>query len=160
MRLPRFVPHLAIALVLALPAAATATPRQMMEEMGVAPSLQEVAQAVERARAHPLGSRENPVRVSGVDGEHAYMHRLRCADGDPPRVGARSNIGVGAFGSIVDLWELDCGAAAPGRFSLALDMYHDNHDETRAPAGLTLVPAGDRPAPAAPTAPATATPTT
>lgn len=156
MRLPRFVPHLATALVLALPAVAQATPREMMEELGVAPSLEEVARRVERASAQPLGSRQNPVRVSGAEGEHAYMRRLRCADGDPPRIGDRANIGVGVFGSIVDLWELDCGDAAPGRFSLALDMYHDNHDETQAPAGLTLVPAGDRPT----TAPATAPPTT
>jgi hypothetical protein len=145
------LPFLTLALVLAAsPALAQrSTPRQMMEQLGVAPSAQEVERAVERAREHPLGSRQNPVRVSGVEGEHAYMRRLRCADGNPPRIGQRANIGVGVFGSIVDLWELDCGDAAPGRFSLALDMYHDNHDELQAPAGLTLAPSGNRPAPAA-----------
>ena len=143
MRLPRFP----IALLLLLPAVAqAATPREMMVEMGMAPSDAEVARSVERAREHPLGSRQNPVRVSGVEGEHAYMRRLRCADGNAPRIGSRANIGVGVFGSIVDLWELDCGGAEPGRFSLALDMYHDNHDETQAPAGLTLVPSGNPPA--------------
>lgn len=135
----------AIALILALPAAAQAaaqgaTPRQMMVELGMAPSERQVARAVERARRHPLGTERNPVRVSGVEGEHAYMGRLRCADGNPPRIGERANIGVGVFGSIVDVWQLDCGDAAPGRFSLALDMYHDNHDETQAPAGFTLEP--------------------
>ena len=144
------LPILAFALIIAAsPALAQrSTPRQMMEQLGVAPSAQEVERAVERARAHPLGSRQNPVRVSGVEGEHAYIRRLRCADGNPPRVGPRANIGVGVFGSIVDLWELDCGDAAPGRFSLALDMYHDNHQETQAPVGLTLAPAGERRAPA------------
>ncbi len=159
MRLTRFASGFAIALILGLPAAAQAqrsTPRQMMEELGVAPSAEEVVRAVEQARAHPLGSRQNPVRVSGAGGEHAYMRRLRCADGEPPRIGQRANIGVGVFGSIVDVWQLDCGDAAPGRFSLALDMYHDDHDETQAPAGLTLVPPGNRPAPA----PAPAPPTT
>jgi hypothetical protein len=131
----------AIALILALPAAAQAqTPRQMMVELGAAPSDEDLARAIEQARAHPLGSAQNPVRVSGVEGEHAYMRRLRCADGNAPRIGDRANIGVGVFGSIVDLWQLDCGAAAPGRFSLALDMYHDDHEETQAPAGLTLAP--------------------
>lgn len=136
----------AIALILALPAAAQAataqraTPRQMMVELGAAPSDEELARAIEQARGHPLGSRQNPVRVSGVEGEHAYMHRLRCADGNAPRIGDRVNIGVGVFGSIVDLWQLDCRDAAPGSFSLALDMYHDDHDETQAPAGLTLEP--------------------
>ncbi|HEV7661160.1 MAG TPA: hypothetical protein VGO55_15075 [Allosphingosinicella sp.] len=131
----------AIALILALPAAAeTQTPRQMMVELGAAPSDEDLARSIEQARGHPLGSRQNPVRVSGVEGEHAYMHRLRCGDGNAPRIGQRANIGVGVFGSIVDLWQLDCGDPAPGSFSLALDMYHDDHDETQAPAGLTLAP--------------------
>lgn len=134
-------PIFAIALILAIPAAAqAATPREMMEQLGAAPSQEEVARAVERARNEPLGSEANPVRVSGVEGEHAYIRRLRCADGNQPRVGQRANVGVGVFGSIVDVWPLDCGEAAPGRFNLALDMYHDNHDETQAPAGFTLEP--------------------
>jgi hypothetical protein len=134
-------PIFAIALILAIPAAAqAATPREMMEQFGAAPSEAEVARAVERARSEPLGSEANPVRVSGVEGEHAYIRRLRCADGNQPRVGQRANVGVGVFGSIVDVWPLDCGEAAPGRFNLALDMYHDNHEETQAPAGFSLEP--------------------
>lgn len=138
MRLPVF----AIALILAAPAAAaqTSTPRQMMVEMGAAPSERQVARAVERARDQPLGSPRNPVRVSGANGERAYIARLRCAGGARPTVGQRYNSGVGAFGTIVDVWPLDCGQAAPGRFDLVMDMYHDNHDETRAPAGFTLEP--------------------
>jgi hypothetical protein len=135
------LPIAALALILAAPAAAlAATPREMMVELGAAPSEEEVARAVESARAHPLGSERNPVRVSGVEGEHAYIRRLRCADGNQPRVGQRANVGVGVFGSIVDLWPLDCGNSAPGQFNLALDMYHDNHEETQAPAGFSLEP--------------------
>jgi hypothetical protein len=135
------LPLAALALLLALPAAAAAaTPRETMVQLGAAPSEEEVARAVERARDEPLGSEANPVRVSGVEGEHAYIRRLRCADGNRPRVGQRANVGIGAFGSIVDVWPLDCGDAAPGRFSLALDMYHDNHEETQAPAGFSLEP--------------------
>jgi hypothetical protein len=135
------LPLAALALLLAVPiAAAAATPREMMVELGVAPSEEEVARAVESARDEPLGSEANPVRVSGVEGEHAYIRRLRCADGSRPRVGQRANVGIGVFGSIVDVWPLDCGDAAPGRFSLALDMYHDNYEETQAPAGFSLDP--------------------
>ena len=131
----------AIALILATPAAAqTTTPREMMVQMGFAPSERQVARAVERARRHPLGSERNPVRVSGAGGEHAYIARLRCAGGARPTVGQRHNAGIGAFGTIVDVWPLDCGDAAPGRIDLVMDMYHDNHDETQAPAGFTLEP--------------------
>jgi hypothetical protein len=138
MRLPILV--LALILPVAAAAAQNSTPRQMMEEMGLAPSRQDVAQAVERARDRPLGTAANPVRVSGPDGEHGYIARLRCADGNAPRVGDRHNDGVGAFGTIVDVWPLDCGDAAPGRFELVMDMYHDDHEETQAPAGFTLSP--------------------
>jgi len=136
---------LALLLLLAAPAAASAaaqdsTPRQMLEEMGFAPSEREVRRAVERAREHPLGSARNPVRVSGPGGEHAYIARLRCADGAAPRVGQRSSAGVGAFGTIVDVYPLDCGNAAPGQASLVMDMYHDDHDETQPPPGFTIEP--------------------
>src|SRR5690348_42318 len=125
MRLPILASVFATTLIFsATPALAQrATPRQMLEEMGRAPSRQEVARAVNRARARPLGTAANPVRVSGPEGERAYIDRLRCADGDAPRVGQRHNDGVGAFGTIVDVYPLDCGDAEPGRFDLVMDMY-------------------------------------
>ena len=148
MRLPILV--LALLLPAAPALAQQSTPRQMMEELGMAPSRQDVARAVERARDRPLGTAANPVRVSGPGGEHAYIARLRCADGNAPRVGQRHNDGVGAFGTIVDVWPLDCGDSAPGRFELVMDMYHDDHEEAGAPAGFTLSPAqggaGEKPA--------------
>jgi hypothetical protein len=146
MRLPILV--LALLLPAAPAVAQESTPRQMMEEMGLAPSRQEVARAVERAQDRPLGTAANPVRVSGPGGEHDYIARLRCADGNAPRVGQRHNDGVGVFGTIVDVWPLDCGDAAPGRFELVMDMYHDDYEERRAPAGFTLNPGegGDKPA--------------
>lgn len=133
---------LLIALASAAPAAAAqdSTPRQMMEQMGLAPSQREVRRSVERARGEPLGSARNPVRVSGPGGEHAYINRLRCSDGRTPRIGQRSNAGVGAFGSIVDVYPLDCGEAAPGQVDLVMDMYHDDHEETQPPPGFTLEP--------------------
>jgi hypothetical protein len=131
----RSLPFFAIALL------AIATPA--VAQLGFGPSQREVARLVERARDLPLGSAQNPVRVNMPAGEHAYIRRLRCSDGRQPRVGQRGNIGVGAFGTIVDRWPLDCGDAAPGRFDLHLDMYHPRHVETRAPEGFTLVPDGD-----------------
>lgn len=139
----------ALALLIAAAAAAVAapasaqqrTPRQTLEEMGLAPSQEQVRRAVERAAGEPLGSERNPVRVSSPAGQRAYMARLRCADGTQPAVGQRHNAGQGPFGTIIDVYPLDCGASAPGRVQLAMDMYHDDHVETDAPAGFTLVDA-------------------
>ena len=130
MRLPILV------LALLLPAAPA------LAQYGFGPPAREVARLVERARDLPLGTAQNPVRVDGPPGERAYIARLRCDDGAMPRVGDRHNDGVGAFGTIVDVYPLDCGNAAPGRFDIVMDMYHPTHDETRAPAGFTLVPEG------------------
>jgi hypothetical protein len=96
------------------------------------------AQAVAAAEAHPLGSLQNPVRVGGPEGERAYLARLRCGDGSSPSIGTKGSAGIGAFGSLVDAYPLDCGAAAPGKISLVMDMYHSEHREERAPPGLRL----------------------
>jgi hypothetical protein len=98
---------------------------------------EEMRQLAAAADAHPLGTVENPVRVGGPEGEHAYLGRLRCADGAAPRVGARREVGIGAFGSVVGAYEVACGTQA-GR--IVFDMYHEEHVETRAPAGFTLQP--------------------
>ncbi len=134
------------ALVLAAPAAAqelgqrTRSPESILSELGLAPDQDDLAAAIAAAEAHPLGSAENPVRVGGPPGERAYIARLRCADGAAPRVGQRGSAGVGAFGTIVDAYPLDCGVAAPGRVTLVMDMYHEEHREDRAPPGFTIVP--------------------
>lgn len=138
---------LAASLLVAAPAAAeekpgdrTRTPEQMMREFGFASDQDDLAAAIAAAQAYPLGTIRNPVRVGGPEGERAYIARLRCSNGEAPRVGARTAAGAGAFGSVVASYSLDCGAAAPGRFSLIMDMYHEEHDETAAPAGFTLAP--------------------
>jgi hypothetical protein len=136
----------AIALLAAAPAAAadpkpgdrTLSPEQLLEQLGIGVSDEALAEAVAAASAHPLGTRENPVRVGGPEGQRAYIARLRCADGSRPKVGQRGSAGVGAFGSIVDIYPLDCGSAAPGTFGLVMDMYHDGHREDRAPAGFGI----------------------
>lgn len=118
----------------------TIPPEQILAELGLGVSDEELARAVTAAAAFPLGTRENPVRVGGPADERAYIARLTCADGARPKVGPRGSSGVGAFGTIVDVYPLDCGAAAPGKFELVMDMYHDEHEETRAPAGFGIDP--------------------
>ena len=133
------------AVALAYPALAMKPPREespapeeLLKQMGLGVSDAELADAVAAASRHPLGTTENPVRVGGPSGERAYIARLRCADGSQPKVGQRGSAGVGAFGTIVDAYPLDCGAAAPGKFTLVLDMYHSEHSEDRAPAVFTI----------------------
>ena len=141
----RLIPLILVGLALAVPAHAQKpdeteeTPESLMSALGLAPDPERLREAIAAAEAHPLGSRENPVRVGGPSGERAYIARLRCADGASPRVGQRGSAGVGVFGSIIDIYPLDCGSAAPGRVSLVMDMYHSNHREDRAPPGFTIV---------------------
>ena len=113
-------------------------PRELLQQIGSGSSDAELESAVAAASVHPLGTLQNPIRVGGPEGERAYIARLRCADGSSPRIGTRSDAGVGAFGSVVGAYALDCGAAAPGRFMLVLDMYHAEHKENRAPTGFTI----------------------
>ena len=115
-------------------------PEQILAELGLAPDQDDLAEAIAAADAHPLGTRENPVRVGGPPGERAYIARLRCADGRSPRVGQRGSAGTGAFGTIVDVYPLDCGEAAPGQVDLVMDMYHAEHEEDRAPPGFSIIP--------------------
>ena len=120
--------------------ARTTSPEQMLAELGTGVSDGELERAVAAASAYPLGTIENPVRVGGPEGERAYIARLRCADGSRPLIGPRGPGGVGAFGSIVAVYPLDCGAAAPGKVGLVIDMYHEEHREERAPAGFAIDP--------------------
>jgi len=134
-----------LASLAAMLAAGAATPTERCPQAGMAAALgagldpARLAAAVQTARAHPLGSRENPVRVCGPTGERAYLARLRCADGNAPRVGQRASVGAGPYRTILDLYPLDCGAAAPGQVELVMDMYHDE-PESAAPSGFTITP--------------------
>ena len=113
-------------------------PRALLEGIGSGNSDAALEQAIAAAGAHPLGTLENPIRVAGPEGERAYLARLRCADGRAPAIGTKTAAGVGAYGSLVDAWPVDCGAAAPGKVSLVLDKYHEEHPEQAAPTGFTI----------------------
>ncbi|HYN45886.1 MAG TPA: hypothetical protein VES64_04265 [Allosphingosinicella sp.] len=116
--------------------ARTTSPAAMVAQMNRASPEDEMRQLVAAAEAHPLGTGANPVRVGGPEGERAYLGHLRCPGGPAPRIGARREAGVGAFGSVVVAYEVTCGVTS-GR--IVFDMYHEEHVETRAPAGFTLV---------------------
>lgn len=139
----RPAPLLVLALVIATPALAqplgarTQSPEAMAAGMRNQSPQQEIDALAAAAAAHPLGTAENPVRVGGPEGEHAYLGHLRCADGSQPAVGARREAGIGAYGSVVGAYEVSCGGAAS---RIVFDIYHAEHVETRAPAGFRYVP--------------------
>jgi hypothetical protein len=87
------------------------------------------------AAQHPLGSRENPIRVSMPEGQRAYLDSLRCADGTAPAYQRIGNFGPGIYGSIIDGYEVRCPGAEPA--TLIMDMYHPGHLETGTPPGFT-----------------------
>ena len=141
----RFLAAATAALLAASPAAAvqkigarTQAPETVLAEMGEGNSDAELARAIAAASTFPLGSVQNPVRVGGPQGQQAFLLRLRCEDGSRPTVGQGADAGPGGFGSGVQRFQLDCGSAAPGKQDLMLDKYHQEHRETRAPAGFVL----------------------
>ena len=95
--------------------------------------------ALKEADKHPLGSAQNPVRVNMPAGERAYLARLRCADGRRPDFVRQGNVGVGVFGNIVDLYDVNCFSAKPGRVEVYMDMYFKDHVENRPVPGFTIV---------------------
>ena len=139
----RLSPFLACLSLIAAPAVAqelgdrTAAPQSHLPAAGLAPGQDDLAEAIAAADAHPLGSLANPVRVGGPEGERAYLARLRCPDGARPRIGARSEGEVDAFGTRAGAYGVGCGAATA---RLYFDMYHEEHVENRAPAGFTIQP--------------------
>ena len=94
--------------------------------------------AVSAAGRHPFGSQQNPVRVTMPAGERAYLARLRCSDGQAPQFERMGSFGAGPYGNILDGYTVDCGAAAPGKVQIFMDMYHGGYVETRPVPGFTI----------------------
>jgi len=115
----------------------TTSPESMAAGMSRATPEEEMRELVAAADAHPLGTLENPVRVGGPEGERAYLSHLRCADGSALRIGARSEAGVGAFGTVTAAYEITCGDIEA---RIVFDMYHEEHRELRAPPGFVHAP--------------------
>jgi hypothetical protein len=134
------------AALLAAPATAqelgarTASPDQTLGNMAASDPEAEIEQLAAAAAAHPLGSLENPVRVGGPEGARAYIARLRCSDGSRPALGPHHAGAVGAYGTVTETYPLDCGGAAPGRVTLIVDLYHEEHREDRPASGFAIDP--------------------
>ena len=92
--------------------------------------------ALADASEHPLGSDQNPVRASRPEGQRAYLDRLRCADGSAPAYSRVGNFGVGAYGNIVDGYEVTCAGDEPK--TVVMDMYHAGDVENRPVPGFTI----------------------
>jgi hypothetical protein len=134
---------LAAAALVAAPASAK-PPREESpapKELVQAPAMQtgdaELDAQIAAAGARPLGSLGNPIRVAGPEGEQNYLHKLRCPDGTAPMIGQREDGGVGTYGTVTDAFEVTCRGAPAVR--LVMDMYHEVHVVTRAPAGFTIL---------------------
>lgn len=98
----------------------------------------ELERAIAAAAAHPLGSRDNPVRASTPSGQRAYLARLRCAEGGAPRFERSGNLGPGIYGNIVDAYQVTCRGAEA--VTVVMDMYHRGHVEDRPVPGFEIVP--------------------
>ena len=97
---------------------------------------------IAEALKHPLGTKENPVRVDMPPGQRAYLSRLRCSDGKAPQFGRVGNFGPGIYNSIIDGYDVRCLTGTPAQSMIYMDMYHPEHNETAAPPGFTIVPTG------------------
>lgn len=129
----------AIAAAVAVPA--TATARDRLSDMLSGQSAikgKKLEKAIAKAETHPLGSEENPVRVEMPQGQHAYLHQLRCADGRAPQFARQGSMGIGVFGNIIDAYDVRCEGSEPASAVVYMDMYHAGHRETRAVPGFTI----------------------
>jgi len=71
----------------------------------------------------PLGAPGNPVRVDGPGGEHAYLDRLRCPNGEAPDFERLGSVGEGPYGRIMDIYELRCELGGH-TVDVYMAMYH------------------------------------
>jgi hypothetical protein len=85
-----------------------------------------------------LGSETNPVRVLMPAGEQAYLHRLRCENGAPPKFNRKGSGGIGPYGKIIDYFDVECDATGK-RAIVVMDMYHCIEEERAVP-GFDIVP--------------------
>jgi len=96
----------------------------------------ELKKAIKAAEEHPLGSKENPVRVNMPGGEYGYLSKLRCTDGERPGFERAGSVGLGPYRNILDLYDVRCHGQEP--FSIYMDMYFPEN-ETRPVPGFTIV---------------------
>lgn len=130
-----------LAMVATVPAVVQAQDFTEMFGGRKAPAGKDLEKLIEKAQAHPLGSKENPVRADMPGGQRAYLNRLRCADGARPTYARVGSFGAGVYGRIIDGYEVLCKDSAPEKSMIFMDMYHPGHKEPAAVPGFTITPA-------------------
>ena len=110
--------------------------RDMMRRLGAGMDGEALREAIVKAERSPLGSRENPVRENGPEGERSYLAKLRCPGGASPSFDRAGNVGMGPYRFIVDLYRVKCPGEEP--VDVHIDMYHDG-GETRPVPGFSIV---------------------
>lgn len=96
----------------------------------------------EEIAKHPLGSAGNPIRCTMPAGERAYLNRLRCENGRKPRYERSGSVGLGPYGKVMDLYDVECfrRISSPKKFEIYMDMYHVDYHELEPVEGFTIVP--------------------
>ncbi|MEH3144445.1 MAG: hypothetical protein PGN34_03645 [Methylobacterium frigidaeris] len=134
---PRIAALIAAVLLCAASSPALAIDVEAFLAMGGRVSGDELARRVSAARALPLGSRGNPVRVGMPSGQRAYLARLRCSNGARPAFDRIGSFGEGPYGSIIDGYRVACPGITEDAV-IVMDMYHPDHREDAAPSGFSL----------------------
>lgn len=138
----RVLAGIAAAVMLAGGAALPAAAQDEVDIFGFkVPGGKELAKLIEKAQAHPLGAKENPVRADMPGGQRAYLNRLRCADGKRPAFFRVGSFGAGPYERIIDGYEVTCKDSTPEKSMIFMDMYHPGHKEAAAVEGFTIEPA-------------------
>lgn len=92
---------------------------------------------------HPLGSKYNPIRVSGPAGERKYLARLICENGEPVSAFSRNGSSdIGPYGTILDIYTVICDTDKGAvNHTVFMDMYHGNYKETHPAHGFKALKA-------------------
>ncbi len=86
----------------------------------------------------PLGAAKNPVRCAHPEGERAYLDRLRCESGKPPKYVRAGSVGEGPYGTIMDRYALTCPGEETTR-GVFMDMYHAGFIENQPVPGFSII---------------------
>lgn len=86
----------------------------------------------------PLGSKGNPVRVDGPQGQREYLSRLVCNNGEPVSHFRRlGSAGASPFGFITDIYLVLCDTNnGVMEKEVYLDMYHKDYEENAPASGF------------------------
>ena len=87
---------------------------------------------------YPLGSKENPVRTQGVNGERAYLQRLICPNGVPASYNRLGSGGFSPWQFLMDIYVVQCGKGLS--FTVNMDLYHPGYVEDQPIPGMSINP--------------------